>query len=41
MVKQKKQTASKSDKQPTDEQLQGNQRDKIIKESIEEKSLFQ
>jgi hypothetical protein len=40
MAKQKKQTASKSDKQPTDEQLQGNQHDKIIKESIEETMHF-
>jgi hypothetical protein len=36
MAKQsKKQTASKTDKEPTDEQLQGNQHDKIIKESID------
>ena len=40
MAKQKKQSASKSDKQPTDEQLQGNQHDKIIKESIEETMNF-
>jgi hypothetical protein len=40
MAKQKKQTAFKSDKQPTDEQLQGNQHDKIIKESIEETMNF-
>ncbi len=40
MAKQKKQTASKSNKQPTDEQLQGNQHDKIIKESIDETMNF-
>ena len=40
MAKQKKQTVSKSVKQPTDEQLQGNQHDKIIKESIEETMNF-
>jgi hypothetical protein len=40
MAKQKKQTASKSEKQPTDEQLQGNQHDKIIKESIDETMNF-
>jgi hypothetical protein len=41
MVKQnKKQTATKTAKEPTDEQLQGNQHDKIIKESIEETMHF-
>jgi hypothetical protein len=40
MAKQKKQTTSKSERQPTDEQLQGNQHDKIIKESIEETMNF-
>jgi hypothetical protein len=41
MAKQsKKQTASKRFKEPTDEQLQGNQHDKIIKESIEETMYF-
>lgn len=41
MAKQnKKQTASKTIKEPTDEQLQGNQHDKIIKESIEETMHF-
>jgi hypothetical protein len=41
MAKQnKKQTASKTEKEPTDEQLQGNQHDKIIKESIDETMFF-
>jgi hypothetical protein len=41
MAKQsKKQTAFKRIKEPTDEQLQGNQHDKIIKESIEETMYF-
>jgi hypothetical protein len=41
MAKQnKKQTATKTIKEPTDEQLQGNQHDKIIKESIEETMHF-
>ena len=40
MAKQnKKQTDAKTVKEPTDEQLQGNQHDKIIKESIEEKIM--
>ena len=41
MAKQnKKQTSVKTVKEPTDEQLQGNQHDKIIKESIEETMHF-
>jgi hypothetical protein len=41
MVKQnKKQTSTKTTTEPTDEQLQGNQHDKIIKESIEETMHF-
>jgi hypothetical protein len=41
MAKQnKKQTNSKTITEPTDEQLQGNQHDKIIKESIEETMYF-
>ena len=41
MVKQnRKQTAPKTNKIPTDEQLQGNQHDKIIKESLEETVNF-
>ena len=36
----KKQTLSEAQKEPTDEQLQGNQHDKIIKESIEETMSF-
>ena len=41
MAKQnKKQTAPKTNKEPTDEQLQGNQHDKIIKESLEETMHF-
>jgi hypothetical protein len=41
MAKQnKKQTEFKLLKEPTDEQLQGNQHDKIIKESIEETMYF-
>jgi hypothetical protein len=41
MAKQnKKQTTPKTSKEPTDEQLQGNQHDKIIKESLEETMHF-
>ena len=41
MAKQnKKQTTPKTSKEPTDEQLQGNQHDKIIKESLEETMYF-
>ena len=41
MAKQnKKQTTPKTNKIPTDEQLQGNQHDKIIKESLEETVNF-
>jgi hypothetical protein len=41
MAKQnKKQTTTKTAKEPTEEQLQGNQHDKIIKESIEETMHF-
>ena len=41
MVKQnKKKTASDTTKEPTAEQLQGNQHDKIIKESIDETMYF-
>ena len=41
MAKQnKEQSASTTPKEPTDEQLQGNQHDKIIKESIEETMTF-
>lgn len=41
MAKQnKRQIAKKPNKEPTDEQLQGNQHDKIIKESIEETMHF-